>query len=576
MRRIFLLAIIICCQAALLTAQKNAPKWIEKQKKALVSVTTYGKDNVKLHAGTGFFVSETGDVLSAYSLFKGAEKATVTDTEGKVYPISTVLGADELYDVIKVKASVPKKVPFLSVAQDPVAVGTIAYLLPYSIGKAEVFSQGSIAEVSKLKDPFSYYKMTIPLEADRINAPLLTESGEVFGLAQADASGKKEHSYAVSAGYANSLKASSTDLFNAAYTSIGIRKAWPTDIEQALVSLYFMGNMQDAKTYLETLNDFVATFPKSADGYLNRSSHYAYQRADLADTPAEQLRLLDQALEDINTAAKYGDKKGDLPFNQAKLIYGVAVSDTTLSDPKWSIAAASEAIQQAIKAEDLPVYHQLEGDIYFYQKQYEPAFESYMKVNNSDMASAVSYYWAAKAKESIPGSNFGEIINLLDSAIAKCGNPTTKDAAPYILDRVDMRLKLMQYPEAIADYDLYYTVMNGEVAAPFYYYREQAKFRQGDLPGALKDIQEAIRLTPDDPNYLAEEASVYVRMQEYEKALTSVDNALTLAPDFAACYRLRGVCYVRLKKKAEACEALNKAKELGDPVADKLIKENCQ
>lgn len=576
MRRIFLLTIIICCQAALLTAQKNAPKWIEKQKKALVSVTTYGKDNVKLHAGTGFFVSETGDVLSAYSLFKGAEKATVTDTEGKVYPISTVLGADELYDVIKVKASVPKKVPFLSVAQDPIAVGTIAYLLPYSTEKAAVFSQGPIAEVSKLKDPFSYYKITIPLEADRINAPLLTESGEVFGLAQADASGKKEHSYAVSAGYANSLKASSTDLFNSAYTSIGIRKAWPADIEQALVSLYFMGNMQDAKTYLETLNDFIAAFPKSADGYLNRSSHYAYQRADLADTPAEQLRLLDQALEDIHTAAKYGDKKGDLPFNQAKLIYGVAVSDTTLSDPKWSIVAAFEAIQQAIKAEDLPVYHQLEGDIYFYQKQYEPAFESYMKVNNSDMASAVSYYWAAKAKENIPGSNFGEIINLLDSAIAKCGNPTTKDAAPYILDRVDLRLKLMQYPEAIADYDLYYTVMNGEVSAPFYYYREQAKFRQGDLPGALKDIQEAIRLTPDDPNYLAEEASIYVRMQEYEKALTSVDNALKLAPDFAACYRLRGVCYVRLKKKTEACEALNKAKELGDPVVDKLIKENCQ
>ena len=53
-------------------------------------------------------------------------------------------------------------------------------------------------------------------------------------------------------------------------------------------------------------------------------------------------------------------------------------------------------------------------------------------------------------------------------------------------------------------------------------------------------------------------------------------NALRLAPDFASCYRLRGICYVRQGKKAEACEAFNKAKELGDPVVDKLIKEHCK
>ena len=65
-------------------------------------------------------------------------------------------------------------------------------------------------------------------------------------------------------------------------------------------------------------------------------------------------------------------------------------------------------------------------------------------------------------------------------------------------------------------------------------------------------------------------------MQKYTEALSSLDKAIELAPDFAACHRLRGVCFVRLGKKTEACEALNKAKSLGDPVADKLIKENCK
>ena len=76
--------------------------------------------------------------------------------------------------------------------------------------------------------------------------------------------------------------------------------------------------------------------------------------------------------------------------------------------------------------------------------------------------------------------------------------------------------------------------------------------------------------------YLAEEASIFIRQKKYAEALQSIDKALALAPDFAACYRLRGVCFLRTEKKDAACEALNKAKELGDPVADKLIKENCQ
>ena len=414
------------------------------------------------------------------------------------------------------------------------------------------------------------------LESGQVNAPVLTADGEVFGLAQEDASGKKEDSYAVSAGYANSLTIQSADAFNSTYSRIGIRKAWPSDASQAQVSLYLMASSQDPKTYLATLNDFIATFPDSPDGYLNRANHYAYHRADLASTEAEQGAYLDKALEDINTASRFSERKGDIWFNRAKLIYGVAAADTTLNKEQWTVDAATEAIQKAIGEEDLPVYRQLEGDIHFYKGDFEQAFDDYMKVNDSDMASSTSWYWAAKAKANIRGANFGDIIALLDSAIAKCGNPPTNEAAPYILERVDLRLKLMQYKEAVDDYDLYYDLLKGQVGDRFFYYREQAKFRMNDFPGALADIQSAIRLHPGDPTYPAEEASVYIRMENYDQALRSLENALRIAPDFASCYRLRGICYVRQGKKAEACEAFNKAKELGDPVVDKLIKEHCK
>jgi tetratricopeptide (TPR) repeat protein len=64
-------------------------------------------------------------------------------------------------------------------------------------------------------------------------------------------------------------------------------------------------------------------------------------------------------------------------------------------------------------------------------------------------------------------------------------------------------------------------------------------------------------------------------MQNYDDALASVQKALDLAPDFAACYRIRGICFFRREKKPEACEAFAKAHELGDPLVARLIREHC-
>lgn len=575
MRRISLLT-MMCCIAFLAVSQKKAPKWMEKQRKAIISITTYGKDNKVLHTGNGFFISESGEALAGYSLFKGAERATATDTEGKTYPVTTIMGADGLYDVIKIQVHVPKKIPFFSLATEPLANGSNVYLVLYTTEKTATFKEGTVTEVSKLKDPYSYYKTSIALEsAQWINAPLLTEEGRVVGLMQEDAAGKKDVSYAVSAGYVNSLEVNSMSLLSATYTDIGIRKAWPKEVEQAQISLFLLKGSQDAKTYLETINDFIAAFPHHSEGYQSRASLYAYSRAELAGTPAEEQLYLDRALEDLNTAAQYIPKKSDALYNRARLIFDIANGDTTITDKNWTVAAAMTLLQEAIDEEDSPVYRQLEGDMFFSLGAYEPAYESYMKVTESDMASASSYYLAAKAKENIPGTNISDIIALLDKAIDMGKENPTEDTFAYLLERIDFKMKLTLYEEAITDYDLYAEMLGGRVNHSFYYYREQAKFRMGDFAGALADIQEALKAVPLNPNYLAEEASVYIRLEKYPEALQSIDKAIEQAPDFASCYRLKGVAYVRTSQKNKACEAFQKAQELGDPVVARLIKEHC-
>jgi tetratricopeptide (TPR) repeat protein len=564
----------LCLTAA--PAQK-APKWMDKSKKALLTVATFDKDDRKINSTGGFFVSETGEALTAYSLFNGAVRATATDCDGNTYPVSAIIGADDLYDVVRLKVNVGgKKTPFLPLAADPVPVGATVFLLPCSQAKETAFKQGAVAEVSKLKDPYSYYKLSVALESGQANAPLLLATGQVFALAQEDASGGKEHSFGVSATYANSLKQTAADVFNTVYARIGIRKAWPDDLAQAAVALFLQAGSQEPKAYLEILDDFIATFPKAADGYLSRASHYAAKRAELAPDAAGQKAFLDRALADMQTAARLSPNKGEVYYSQAKMIFSVAAADSSLTDDKWTAAAALAALQQAVQEEDLAAYRELEGDIYFFLGEFPAAYEAYMRVNeNPQAASANSYYLAAKSLEGIPGAQIGELVALLESAIAKMGRPTPAAAAPYVLERVEYKTQLALYAEAVEDYNLYHSLVGGKVNDSFYFFREQAKFRAGDNEGALQDVREAIALNPQVADYYAEEAAIHVRMQRYDEALANVQKALDLAPDFASCYRIRGICLVRSERKDQACEAFGKARELGDPLAARLIRQHC-
>jgi tetratricopeptide (TPR) repeat protein len=569
----YLLLICLCGCCFPATAQKKLPKWVEKAKKAVITLEIQDRNGV-LRKGNGFFVQENGEAVSDYTLFSGAEKAFAIDADGQRFPVTHILGADEFYDVIRFKVSVPKHVTALPLAATPPAQGTEAYLLPYGVEKGAAIPGGTIVEVSKIKESYGYFKIDAPLTSSQISFPLLTPEGEVFAMAQADASGNRQ-TYGISVPYILAIRMASTDVFNKTYAAIHIRKAWAGTPQDAQIALMLYASQQDAPAWLETLNDFIASFPDVSVGYLNRASHYANRRKELAASEAEQMHLLSLAQTDLETAAKYLEKKGERFYEQAKLIYSVASGDTTLQSPSWSMEAARANIRKAIDESDEPAYRQLEGDIAFDQGDYEQAYASYRMVSQSALASGFSCYMAAKARQQMPGSNLMEVVTLMDSAIAKSA-ALPDDALVYLQENAGLKMQLGMYDAAVADYDRCYALMAGNVSDTFYYLREQAKFRAGDLEGAQKDISSAIILDSQNAIYYAEEASIYLRQQHPARAQESLQKAISLDPNFASSHRLLGVSYLRQEKKDEACKAFQKARELGDPVVDKLIRENCR
>lgn len=277
----------------------------------------------------------------------------------------------------------------------------------------------------------------------------------------------------------------------------------------------------------------------------------------------------------MDRALSVAQKKDDVHYNLAKLIYSYQLSGPENTYKDWTYDKALNEVRTAIKIEPLPVYTQLEGDILFADKKYADAFVSYEKVIQSNLVSPATFFSAAKAKE-MAQVELTEVITLLDSCIAYCPTPMTSDNAPYLLERARIYMELKQYRQAMLDYDAYYDAVKGSVNDLFYYYREQAAFHAKQYQRALDDISKAIEMNPEDVTYRAELAVVNIRVGRYEEAVKVLKDALAVDPNYSEAYRLMGIAQIQLKQKNEACANFAKAKELGDPNVDLLIEKHCK
>ena len=528
MKKSILFTFVLCLLSQWSVAQ--APKWVEKAKRSVFSIVTYDKDDKIQNTGNGFFVTEDGVALSDYSLFKGAQRAVIINSEGEKMPVECILGANDMYDIIKFRVGITvKKVPALQVAALAPAVGAEVYLLPYSTQKGGNVTRGKVKKVDNIGgDKYHYYTLDMVLKDKMVSCPVTTADGKVFGVAQ-KSSGQDTASisYAAGAAFAMSQNISALALSDPALNAIGIKKGLPEDEDQALVYLFIASTQSTPEAYAIALDDFIKTFPNSADGYLRRAGNYVFADKDE--------NHMDKAAADLEHALKVAQKKDDTYYNIAKLIYNYQLSKPETVYKDWTYDKALENVRSAIAIQSLPVYQQLEGDILFAKQDYAGAFASYDKVNQTELASPASFFSAAKAKE-LSKAAPEEVIALLDSCIARCQTPITSDLAPYLLERAQMYMNVEKYRLALADYDAYFNAVKGSVNDLFYYYREQAAFKAKQFQRALDDIAKAIELNPEDLTYRAEQAVVNLRVGRYEEAEKVLKDALAIDPKYAEGY----------------------------------------
>ena len=563
-----IVGIIACCFFAQIVSAQ-APKWAEKAKKAVFSVVTYDKENKIKGTGNGFYIDAQGIALSDYSLFEGAERAVIINADGKQLDVNRIMGANSMYDVVKFNTPIDKKQMTLNIATQPAKVGETVYLLPYSTQKATTVQTGKVTAVDSIGNNSFYYTLEMKTGEKTISCPIMNANGEVLGLIQKNASEESTESYAIGAGYGSALTISALSMNDGALNKIGIKKALPDTEDQALVFLYMSSEQLDKDSYFTLLNDFLAQYPNSTEGYIRLANYY------LASGDASQYALAD---ENMKKALDVATQKDEAHYQVAKAIYSYMLSlqEGQEAYKEWSYDKALELIRKAVQLSAQPVHIQLEGDILFAQGNYAEAFEAYNKVNQTSFASAASFYSASKAKQLTEGSDMNEVLALMDGAIEKLNKPYFSDAAPYFYERAELRAQAGKFREAVMDYNTFFDAVAGDVTALFYYQREQAEMQCRMYQQALNDINKAVEMAPEDVDFLVEKGSVHLRVNQLDEAIATFQKAISMNDQYAAAYRMLGYCQAMQKKNKEACANFAKAKELGDTVVDQLIEKYCK
>lgn len=564
MKKTIAILFVFVMPFSVLLAQE-LPKWAENARKAVFSIVTYTKDGQILSTGNGFYIDEQGTGVSDYSLFKGAERAIIITANGKELPVKYMIGANDMYDVVKFKTDFDKKAEALQPATLPSSTGETVYLVPYSTQKSSKGQTGTIAKVDTIGEQQYYYTLTMQTTEKTVSCPIMNAAGQVVGMIQKNNDSESKESFAIGIRYLTDLTINALSVNDLALNSIGIKKGLPEDESQALVYLYMASGVYAPNQYFDLLNDFISQYPNNMEGYLRRATYYI----NIGDDTHYAL-----AVEDLKKMLDVAEKKDEAHYNIAKLIYSYQLN---IGDKKpyasWTFDYALNEINEALAITQEPIYYQLQGDIYFAMQKFTEAYTAYDKVNKSKLASAATFYSAAKAKELIEGTDKKEVIALMDSAIAFYPKPYGKDAAPYLYERARIKSDMEDYRGAVTDYNDFYDAMLGQTSAEFHLIRSQAELNCRMYQQAINDINKAVELDPNNVTYWVEKGGIHIRVNQAAEAIQALTRAIKMDPENAPAYRMLGYAQIQNKEKDKGLTNLQKAKDLGDEVADGLLQK---
>ncbi len=245
----------------------------------------------------------------------------------------------------------------------------------------------------------------------------------------------------------------------------------------------------------------------------------------------------------------------------------------------WNLSPANGSIKQGLAAS-----YEAAGEYFFTQSYFKEALEQYelaLKVlpdkssvwfNLGDLSDAVGepqraiilYQRALQIDERNPflmykiarilreQGNYTKSLDYLNAALE-----VDPQYAPGYLDRGYVYSKLLEYNEAINDYNRALALDHPKSRFLAYLYRGWANYNRGKFAESVKDYTRALKIKPTAEAYDLRALS-NISLRNFKDALKDADLALKLQSEYDLAYYHRGQALAELRKRSDAIYSYEK------------------
>ena len=131
--------------------------------------------------GSGFFIDDSGTLVTNYHVIDTAVSGHVTFPDGEEYDILGVKDYDEKKDLAILDIDCMDN-PYLWISDKDVETGENVYTLGAPLGLDDTFSSGIVSKASREIEEVRYIQTTAPISQGNSGGPLVDVYGEVVGV----------------------------------------------------------------------------------------------------------------------------------------------------------------------------------------------------------------------------------------------------------------------------------------------------------------------------------------------------------------------------------------------------------
>lgn len=165
-------------------AQEDLPQLIKKIQPAVVTIIGYNANGKVVHVGSGFFINDRGQVITAGHVLYGVARAEVKTADGAHYPLKVMVAEDRAADLVKLVAEgLQDKRPYLSIAPSLPEVGERVVVVGSPFGLEQTVSDGMVSGIRNIPGRGEILQISAPISPGSSGGPVANLRGEVVGVA---------------------------------------------------------------------------------------------------------------------------------------------------------------------------------------------------------------------------------------------------------------------------------------------------------------------------------------------------------------------------------------------------------